>query len=250
MINKDSLQDFAKDRSINYGKKEANEVLSSTEKFNETLSKIKESWAFKKLEDIWWECSEEDKNKVYKSWQQKWNSKIEKIIDPFWLWIIDSTKQADPILSNIQMLRYKNNKLKGLKLACPPQTFEPTMRLFVHMWLLKSPEGIDSSQIINDLKSDTKTINMKLKVFQAVATVVPQLRPILPLVKQLRTYSKKLWDVALEKVLIENNNHCDNIEDDLIDQGVLENTETWVSLLKSNIDSNQIKEAVWWSTDK
>jgi len=43
MINKDSLQDFAKDRAINYGKKEANEVLSSTEKFNETLSKIKES---------------------------------------------------------------------------------------------------------------------------------------------------------------------------------------------------------------
>lgn len=233
MVDMEIVKNIAKDEAMNYGKQKSNEVLSDPEKFKDILDKISKNNAFKKVKKIWDDCEESDKEKVYTAGQQKWKGVVEKIIDPLWLGIIQTTKQVDPTLATIQMLRYKNNNLKWLKTVCPPQTFETTMRLLVHLWLLDSPKKITPEIMLEDLKSDTKSVNIKLTAFEAIATVVPYLRPLLLLIQTLKQYAKKLWETSVQHMIIENNM---NIQSPKNQEG--KNTETSEALLASKIKEN------------
>lgn len=112
IIDMTAFKDVAKDTDINYGKQKANETLTDQEKFKSTLEKIKTNDGFKKIKGIRDSCEESDKEKIYKAGQQMGKSIPEKILDPLGLGIVQTTKQADPTLATIQMLRYKNNKIK------------------------------------------------------------------------------------------------------------------------------------------
>ena len=111
-IDVSAFKDIAKDTAMNYGKQKANEALSDQDKFQETLDKISTNDGFKKLKTIRDTCEESDKEKIYTAGQQMGKSVVEKIIDPLGLGIVQTTKQVDPTLATIQMLRYKNNKIK------------------------------------------------------------------------------------------------------------------------------------------
>lgn len=201
MIDVEMFKGVAKDAAINYGKKKASETLSDQEKFQGVLDKIAKNDGFKKLKKIRDECSEKDKEKIYDAGKQMGKSTVEKIIDPLGLGIIQTTKQSDPTLATIQMMRYKNNKLKALKAVCPPQTFETTMRFFVELWLFDRPKKITQEAMLEDLQSDTKSVNMKLTAFEAIASVVPYLRPLLPLIQLLKQYVKQLGETAVQRLM-------------------------------------------------
>lgn len=240
MVEVEALKDIAKDTAINYGKQKANETLSDPEKFKDTLDAMSKKDAFKKIKNIWDACEESDKEKVYKAGQQKGKSVVEKIVDPLGLGIIETTKQVDPTLATIQLLRYKNNQLKWLKAICPPQTFETTMRFLVQLWLLESPKKITPEVMLEDLQSDTKSVNMKLTTFEAVATIVPYLRPLLPLIQLLRQYVKKLWEISVQQLMAKNTPDmvtAENKEE--------KKTETNEALLVSKIkESIELKEVL------
>lgn len=108
------------------------------------------------------------------------------------LGILQSAKSADPILGTVNALRYKSNQLKSMKLLAPGQTFEPAMRLCVHLGLLSKPNAITPENMVKDMQLDFKSLNAKLTVLEAVATVVPRLRPALPLIQELKKYANQL----------------------------------------------------------
>jgi hypothetical protein len=176
-------------------------VLSDQEKFKNVLDKMSKTDAFKKLKKIRDACEESDKEKVYKAGQQMGKSIAEKIIDPLGLGIVQTTKQADPTLATIQMLRYKNNSLKWLKALCPPQTFETTMRFLVQLWLLDTPKKVTPEKMLEDLKSDTKSVNMKMTALEIVANIVPWMKPLAPLIAVLKQYVKKLGETSVQSLM-------------------------------------------------
>ena len=205
------------------------------------MDKISKKDAFKKLKNIWDVCDESDKEKVYKAGQQKGKGTIEKIIDPLWLGIIETTKQADPTLATIQMLRYKNNSLKWLKAICPPQTFETTMRFMVQLWLLESPKKITPEIMLEDLQSDTKSVNMKLTAFEAIASVVPYLRPLLPLIQLLKQYVKKLWETSVQYLMVTTNNETDILTaENKEEKKIATNEVLLASKIKESVELNQV----------
>lgn len=245
IIDMTAFKDVAKDTDINYGKQKANETLTDQEKFKSTLEKIKTNDGFKKIKGIRDSCEESDKEKIYKAGQQMGKSIPEKILDPLGLGIVQTTKQADPTLATIQMLRYKNNKIKWLKAACPPQTFETTMRFMVQLWLLDAPQKVTPEAMLSDLQSDTKSVNMKLTAFEAIATVVPYLRPLLPFIQLLRQYVKKLGEASVQKVMADQFAQQEAATSpEYKENQVTKTTKEWTTVLGSNVQEEKIKEYI------
>lgn len=232
-----------------YGKQKANEALSNPEKFQATLDKISQNSGFLKLRKIRDEASQEDKERAYNAGKQMWtNNVVNKIVDPLKLGILQSAKSADPILGTVNALRYKSNQLKSMKLLAPGQTFEPAMRLCVHLGLLSKPNAITPENMVKDMQLDFKSLNAKLTVLEAVATVVPRLRPALPLIQELKKYANQLWETGVQTLI---NRQSDK-------QTVPENTpesikETYppkaeaakdTTKLKTGIQTGKVKEDV------
>ncbi len=244
-IDMTAFKDVAKDAAINYGKQKANETLTDQEKFTATLEKIKTNNGFKKIKGIRDSCDESDKEKIYKAGQQMGKSIPEKILDPLGLGIVQTTKQADPTLATIQMLRYKNNKIKWLKAVCPPQTFETTMRFMVQLGLLDAPQKVTPESMLSDLQSDTKSVNMKLTAFEAIATVVPYLRPLLPFIQLLKQYVKKLWEASVQKAMVNQLAKQEAVTSpEYKENKVIKTTKEWTTVLGTNVQEEKIKEYI------
>lgn len=242
-IDMSAIENIAKDKAIDYGKNKANETLSDQQKFSDTLDKINKSAAFKKFEKVWNEADEFDKEKVYKNGAQVSKNKVIRILDP--LGAIQTTKFADPALVAIQAMNYKSKELKKLKLLVPGQTLEPTFRLCVQLGMLKRPTSLTDAVLLDDMQTDFKAIDLKLMVFEAVATVVPYLRPILPLIQVLKSYVKKLGQASIQKVATEQAAKEDAVSSpEGQTNKVVENTKTWTTVLGSNVQQEQIKDTI------
>lgn len=238
-----AIGNIAKDNAVDYGKNKANEALSDQQKFSDTLDKIHKSDAFKKFEKVWNDADESDKEKVYKNGAQVSKNKVVRILDP--LGAIQTTKSTSPALIAIQAMHYKNKQLKKLKLLVPGQTLEPTFRLCVQLGMLKRPKSLTDVALLDDMQTDFKSIDLKLTVFEAVASIVPYLRPIVPLIQALKTYVKKLGQASVQKVATEQAAKEDAvISPEGQTNDVVQNTKTWTTVLGSNVQEEQIKDAI------
>jgi len=198
MVNVELLKSAAevgKQHAVEYGKQKANETLDDQAKFQATLDKVAEDKRFLTLKTKWNALSEKDKEKVYNAGKQMGNSKVEKIIDPLGLGIVQSTKSLLP------SKMYESNRLNGMKLLAPGQTVEPVLRLSVHLGLLSKPTGIQEEAMLADMQSDFKSMNTKLAAFEAVASVIPVLMPLVPVIQVLRSYTQKFGAAGTQALI-------------------------------------------------
>lgn len=190
-----SVTEVGKQKAAEYGQRKANETLDDQTKFQATLDKVAEDKRFLTLKTKWNALSEKDKEKVYNAGKQMGNSKAEKIIDPLGLGIVQSTKSLLPSKF------YESSRLNGMKLLAPGQTFEPVLRLSVHLGLLSKPKGIQEETMLADMQLDFKSMNTKLAAFEAVASVIPVLMPLVPVIQMLRWYIQKLGAAGTQALI-------------------------------------------------
>lgn len=162
------VSEYGKQKAADYGKQKANEMLDDQAKFQATLDKVAQDKKFQDLKAKWIALSEKDKEKVYKGGKQD-------------LWAI---KWSLPTL-------YGSRWLNGMELLAPGQTFTSFFRLAVHLGLLAKPQSVSEEALVTDMQSDFKYINTKLKAFEAIATVIPVLKPLAPVIEALRGYIQK-----------------------------------------------------------
>lgn len=162
------VSEYSKQKAAEYGKQKANEVLDDQVKFQATLDKVAEDKKFQELKVKWNGLSEKDKEKVYKGGKQD----------------LLAIKWSLPTL-------YGSRWLNGMELLAPGQTFTSFFRLAVHLGLLAKPKAVSAEAMVADMQSDFKYLNTKLKAFEAVATVIPVLKPLAPVVEVLRWYIQK-----------------------------------------------------------
>lgn len=180
MVNADVMKnavDLGKQSAADYGKQKANEALEDQAKFQETLDKVSKDASFLKLKAKRDALSDKAKKQAYDGGKQdllaiKWS--LPKI--------------------------YDSARLNGMEALAPGQTFTTFFRLAVQLWLFSRPKDVPAETMVQDMQSDFKYINTKLAAFEAIATVIPVLKPLAPVIQALRTYIKKFGAAGVENL--------------------------------------------------
>jgi hypothetical protein len=142
--------------------------------------------------------SQDYQEKLYTTWWPSLASRIKRIGPWWWMWF--SFWRLIPTPTNIRINAFSH--------------ISPLLRIMVHMWLLKKPSWISDETLAANIREDSRSLQQQFTMTKIACTVVPMLRPALPLVQKLEPFFK-LWIDLQEKILLRLHNqyHSPSLHD-------------------------------------
>jgi len=233
MLDKNKALDMAK--NINVNQEQSKKIVK------DSLDRIKNNSLFQDFSNTWNNFSEKEKEQIYKdgdyaftmTWSIKRNMKImNPISSPF----------RSPLVRLFQKESFKEQLTKDSF-----ETMSAGIRFMIHLWLLKKPDNIANEDLMENIKKDAKNIKNKLWILEKAAMVIPQLRPALPVIQNIKPILESSADLWQEIMSEEQNKLSTNQEADKINKETKQHNKTYTKQLaqQRNAQNQEAEELKW-----